>query len=109
MIKVYRDENTQYICMQPKERRVNIRSQSFQWVLDFTICDKINSEELNDLLSTTSLTFVYYDDTTNAITQTIVLQDYVNINTVSIAYSPDLSCNAYIQLGKEIENYDIEV
>lgn len=109
MIKVYKNENIEYVCMQPKEHRVNIRPHSFQWVVDFTICDQINSEELDELLNTTSLTFVYYDDTTGEILKTMILQDYININTASISYGPDLNCNAYIQLGKEVENYDVKI
>jgi hypothetical protein len=95
--------------MQPKERRVNINPHSFQWVIDFTIYDQINAKELDELLNTMSLTFVYYDDATSDVVKTTTLEDYVTINTASISYGPDLNCNAHIQLGKEIESYDIKV
>lgn len=109
MIKVFKNEDTQYICTQPKEYRVNFRSQSYQWVVDFTIFDKIDSEKLDELLDATSLTFVYYDDTSGEVITSINLEDYTIINTMSITYGADLSCSAYIQLGKEITNYGVKV
>lgn len=109
MIKVYKDENIQYICTQPEERRINIYPQSLQWVIDFQICDKITADELDELLQTTSLTFVYYDDNTGDVEKTVTLQDYILINTASITYNQDLSCNAWIQLGKEVVNYGVKI
>ena len=109
MIKVYKDENVQYKCTVPKEYRVNIYPQSRQWVVDFTICDAITTEKLNELLETTSLTFVNYDDETGEIVSSVTLNGYTSINTISITYNQDLSCTAMIQLGKEVEHYAIKV
>ena len=109
MIKVYKDENVQYKCTAPKEYRVNIYPQARQWVVDFTICDTITTEKINELLETTSLTFVTYNDETGEIVGSVTLNGYTSINTVSITYNQDLSRTAMIQLGKEVERNVIKV
>ncbi len=109
MIMIGKDENIQYICTQPKEYRLNLRNMLYQWVVEFTICDEITTEKIDDLLNTRSLTFIYYDDNTKETLKRVTIDDYIKINTISITYNQDLSCTAFIQLGKEVEGYAIEV
>lgn len=92
-----------YKCTAPNEQRINIFSQGRQWVIDFTICDTITAAELDELLSITNLYFIYCGDT-GAEETTVSFKDYTIINSASIKYEQDLSCTAFVQLGKEVEN-----
>lgn len=103
MIYVVKNEK-KYKCTAPDEHRINVFPQGRQWVIDFTICDTINAAELDDLLNTTALTFVYYDDTSGEEEKTLIFEGYIIINSASIKYEQDLSCTASVQLGKEVQN-----
>lgn len=98
-----------YKCTAPDEHRINIFPQGRQWVIDFTICDAITAAELDELLTASTLTFKYYNDTTGEEEKTLHFEGYTVINTASIKYEQDLSCTAPVQLGKEVENNVCEI
>ncbi len=102
MIKVSKDNETSFICTAPTERRINVFPQGRQWVVEFTICDTITPPQLDELLTGDPLTFSFLDDVSGQKINTLVFDGYVNINSASIKYEQDLSCTAFVQLGKEV-------
>ncbi len=98
---VCKNENIKYKCNAPTEKRIplpSVDASRYQWVVDFTIQDVIDTAKVDELLSDE---FYFYDEETE---NAVYFSDYNRINNVELRYGSDLSCTVKIQLAKEVSS-----